>query len=160
MTTSTRARGQMHHRHQGLRRQRPSSARSCGPRRRQPQRRPFGQSSRTLSRSAFGCGRERRRLPPLDNAIGAIDKELAASVKADERAKRLITIPGVDPVIAGSPASGARRLPRTDARARARAEARSGGDASPRWPCMDAPLAQEGFERFGRVIGCGHVSGL
>jgi hypothetical protein len=27
-------------------------------------------------------------------------------------------------------------------------------------PCMDAPLAQDGFESFGRVIGCGHVSGL
>ena len=29
----------------------------------------------------------------LDEAIGAIDKEIAASVKADETAKRLMTIP-------------------------------------------------------------------
>ena len=27
-------------------------------------------------------------------------------------------------------------------------------------PCMDAPFAQDGFESFGRVIGCDHVSGL
>jgi transposase len=36
----------------------------------------------------------------LDQAIGAIDSELAASVKADETAKRLMTIPGVGPVTA------------------------------------------------------------
>src|ERR1700727_2998314 len=34
----------------------------------------------------------------LDEAIGVIDSELAASVKADETAKRLMTIPGVGPV--------------------------------------------------------------
>jgi hypothetical protein len=32
-----------------------------------------------------------------DEAIGAIDRELAASVKADETANRLMTIPGVGP---------------------------------------------------------------
>ena len=38
----------------------------------------------------------------LDEAIAAIDKELAASVKADETAKRLMTIPGVGPVTASA----------------------------------------------------------
>ena len=38
----------------------------------------------------------------LDEAIGAIDSELAASVKADEMAKRLMTIPGVGPVTASA----------------------------------------------------------
>src|SRR5271155_5387985 len=38
----------------------------------------------------------------VDEAIGAIDSELAASVKADETAKRLMTIPGVGPVTASA----------------------------------------------------------
>jgi transposase len=38
----------------------------------------------------------------LDEAIGAIDRELAASVKADETANRLMTIPGVGPVTASA----------------------------------------------------------
>src|SRR5271166_5232835 len=38
----------------------------------------------------------------LDEAIAAIDKERAASVKADETAKRLMTIPGVGPVTASA----------------------------------------------------------
>jgi transposase len=38
----------------------------------------------------------------LDEAIGAIDKEIAMSVKADETAKRLMTIPGVGPVTASA----------------------------------------------------------
>src|ERR1700727_1007922 len=38
----------------------------------------------------------------LDEAIGSIDKELAASVKADETARRLMTIPGVGPVTASA----------------------------------------------------------
>ena len=33
------------------------------------------------------------QIDALDEAIGAIDRELAASVKADETAKRLMTIP-------------------------------------------------------------------
>ena len=37
------------------------------------------------------------QIDALDEAIGAIDRELAASVKADETAKRLMTIPGVGP---------------------------------------------------------------
>src|SRR3984957_11540290 len=37
------------------------------------------------------------QIDALDEAIGAIDRELAASVKADETAKRLRTIPGVGP---------------------------------------------------------------
>ena len=66
------------------------------------------------------------QIDALDEAIGAIDKEIAASVKADETAKRLMTIPGVGPVTAsaivatiqdaGAFASGRnRRLPRPDA---------------------------------------------
>jgi len=42
------------------------------------------------------------QIDALDQAIGAIDKELAASVKADETAKRLMTIPGVGPVTASA----------------------------------------------------------
>lgn len=43
-----------------------------------------------------------RQIDALDEAIGAIDKALAASVKADETAKRLMTIPGVGPVTASA----------------------------------------------------------
>src|SRR6202020_218754 len=43
-----------------------------------------------------------RLIDALDEAIGAIDRELAASVKADETAKRLMTIPGVDSVTASA----------------------------------------------------------
>ena len=43
-----------------------------------------------------------RQIDALDAAIGAIDKELAASVKADETARRLMTIPGVGPVTASA----------------------------------------------------------
>src|SRR5208282_1822017 len=35
------------------------------------------------------------QIDALDEAIGAIDKEIAASVKADETAKRLMTVPGI-----------------------------------------------------------------
>ncbi len=42
------------------------------------------------------------QIDALDEAIGAIDKELAASVKADETARRLMTIPGVGPVTASA----------------------------------------------------------
>ena len=42
------------------------------------------------------------QIDALDEAIGAIDRELAAAVKADETAKRLMTIPGVGPVTASA----------------------------------------------------------
>jgi transposase len=42
------------------------------------------------------------QIDALDEAIGAIDRELAASVKAAETAKRLMTIPGVGPVTASA----------------------------------------------------------
>ena len=42
------------------------------------------------------------QIEALDEAIGAIDRELAASVKADETAKRLMTITGVGPVTASA----------------------------------------------------------
>ena len=42
------------------------------------------------------------QIDALDEAIGAIDKELAASVKADETARRLMTIPGIGPVTASA----------------------------------------------------------
>ncbi|MBV8442358.1 MAG: IS110 family transposase [Hyphomicrobiales bacterium] len=53
------------------------------------------------------CVREALRplvgqIDALDEAIGAIDKALAASVKADETARRLMTIPGVGPVTASA----------------------------------------------------------
>ena len=49
------------------------------------------------------CARRSRRwaeIEALDAAIGEIDDELAAKAKADERARRLMTIPGIGPVIA------------------------------------------------------------
>ena len=66
------------------------------------------------------------QIDALDAAIGAIDRELVASVKADETAMRLMTIPGIGPVTASAImatvpdmsafASGARvlSLPRPD----------------------------------------------
>jgi transposase len=42
------------------------------------------------------------QIDELDETIAAIDKELAASVKANETAKRLTTIPGVGPVTASA----------------------------------------------------------
>jgi len=42
------------------------------------------------------------QIDALDEAIGAIDSELAALVKADETAKRLMTIPGVGQVTASA----------------------------------------------------------
>ena len=42
------------------------------------------------------------QIDAVDEAIGAIDRELAASVKADETAKRLMTIPGVGSVTASA----------------------------------------------------------
>ncbi len=42
------------------------------------------------------------QIDALDEAIGAIDKEIAGSVKADETAKRLMTVPGVGPVTASA----------------------------------------------------------
>jgi transposase len=42
------------------------------------------------------------QIDALDQAIGAIDKALAASVKADETVRRLMTIPGVGPVTASA----------------------------------------------------------
>jgi len=43
-----------------------------------------------------------RQIDALDEAIEAIDKELEASAKADETARRLMTIPGVGPVTASA----------------------------------------------------------
>jgi transposase len=42
------------------------------------------------------------QIDALDEAIGVIDKEIAMSVKADETAKRLMTVPGVGPVTASA----------------------------------------------------------
>ncbi len=42
------------------------------------------------------------QIDALDAAIGTIDKELEASVKTNETAKRLMTIPGVGPVTASA----------------------------------------------------------
>jgi transposase len=42
------------------------------------------------------------QIDALDEAIGTIDRELAASVKADETAGRLMTIPGLGPITASA----------------------------------------------------------
>jgi len=42
------------------------------------------------------------QIDALDAAIGAIDNEIAMSVKADETAKRLMAVPGVGPVTASA----------------------------------------------------------
>ena len=43
-----------------------------------------------------------RQIDALDEAIETIDREIQASVKADETARRLMTIPGVGPVTASA----------------------------------------------------------
>ena len=67
------------------------------------------------------------QIDALDEAIGALDREIVASVRSDATAKRLMTIPGVGPVTASAIVAtiqdaGAfrqrarvRRLPRPDA---------------------------------------------
>jgi transposase len=40
------------------------------------------------------------QIDALDEAIGALDREIAASVRSDATAKRLLAIPGVGPVTA------------------------------------------------------------
>ena len=67
-----------------------------------------------------------RQIDALDEAIETIDRELEASAKADETARRLMTIPGVGPVTRLSASrhgpelrrvfqrAGVRRLPRAD----------------------------------------------
>ncbi len=40
-----------------------------------------------------------KQIDALDEAIAAIDKQLETAAKADEKAKRLMTIPGIGPVI-------------------------------------------------------------
>ena len=68
---------------------------------------PTTASTRTARSLVPDCVRVALRplvgqIDALDEAIGAIDKEIAASVKADETAKRLMTIPGVGPVTASA----------------------------------------------------------
>ncbi len=85
-----------------------------------------------------------RQIDALDEAIETIEEELEAFVKADETAKRLMTIPGVGPVTASAIvatvqdasafANGrefAAFLGLTPARARPAAS--SGSGASPKW---------------------------
>jgi transposase len=67
------------------------------------------------------------QIDALDEVIGALDREIAASVRSDATAKRLITIPGVGPVTASGDRghdpgrrrlrqrARVRRLPRLDA---------------------------------------------
>ncbi len=43
-----------------------------------------------------------QQIDALDAAIGAIDKEIEAGVKADDKARRLMTIPGIGPVTASA----------------------------------------------------------
>jgi len=84
------------------------------------------------------------QIDALDQAIAAIDDKLIETVKADEKARRLMTIPGVGPVIAtavvatvGEVASFARGrgLPPFSASRHAsiRAAARSASGASRKW---------------------------
>ena len=43
-----------------------------------------------------------RQIDALDEAIETIDRELQASAKADETARRLMTIPGIGPITASA----------------------------------------------------------
>jgi transposase len=61
--------------------------------------------SAVYSRGAGHCrfeGHLHRQIDALDEAVAAIDKELAASVKAGETAKRSMIIPNVGPVTASA----------------------------------------------------------
>ena len=60
------------------------------------------------------------QIDALDEAMAAIDKELAASVKADETARRLMTIPGVGPVTASAITATIQDIERLRQRARVR----------------------------------------
>ena len=51
-----------------------------------------------------------KQIDALDEAIAAIDKELETAAKADEKAKRLMTIPGIGPVTATAIAATVRDL--------------------------------------------------
>ena len=51
-----------------------------------------------------------KQIDALDEAIAAIDKELETAAKADEKAKRLTTIPGIGPVTATAIAATVRDL--------------------------------------------------
>jgi transposase len=42
------------------------------------------------------------QIEALDEQLGAIDAEIAAQVKADEKARRLMTIPGIGPITASA----------------------------------------------------------
>ncbi len=50
------------------------------------------------------------QIDALDAAIGAIDEKIEAAVKADERARRLMTIPGVGPLTASAIVSTVRDM--------------------------------------------------
>ena len=81
------------------------------------------------------------QIDALDEAIGAIDRELAASVKADETAKRLMTIPGVGPVTASA-------IRATIQNASAFA---SGRDSPPSSACAPRQNSTGGKTRLGRI---------
>jgi transposase len=51
-----------------------------------------------------------KQIDALDEAIEAIDKELEAQAKGDEKTKRLMTIPGIGPVIATAIAATVRDI--------------------------------------------------
>ena len=69
------------------------------------------------------------QIDALDAAIGAIDEKIEAAVKADERARRLMTIPGVGPLTASAIVSTVRDIERVRQRARVRRLSRP--DATP-----------------------------
>ena len=86
-----------------------------------------------------------RQIDALDEAIVAIDKRACASAKADETARRLMTIPGIGPVTASAivatvhdverfrQRARVRRLPRPDAAPAFERRQGAARDGSARW---------------------------
>jgi len=80
----------------------------------------------------------------LQTEIAELDREIAARAKADDLARRLMTVPGIGPMIA-APSRRSRRRPRpsrrvgtsppgsASRRCRGRRAARNGSDARPAW---------------------------
>ena len=96
------------------------------------------------------------QIDALDAAIEAIDEEIEAAVKADEKARRLMTIPGVGPLTASAIVCDGSRHERVRQRARVRRLSRP--DATPAFERRQATARahhQNGRPLFAQAAGGG-----